>query len=185
MPSYPEQNYNCACPFFQNSLSSAVLLIGLQQDFHIRDCSSLRKQAAGTLKRKSTPEVWKPEYGFSFLLYLQFGISGCLVEQKWIWDLFWCGLDSAPVWTDLPALLYWSGRAGWVWACSEPQQRHMAGVSIVCGSFLQKALSFSFALLNFLGDGIDLASFAFTCGFFPCPEQLEKNWHSHQFFFLR
>lgn len=123
-----EQNYNCVGPFFQNSLSSVVLLTGLQQDFDIRDCSNPKKQTAGIPKGKSTPEVWKAEYGFSFLFYKQFYISGCLVEQKWIWDLFWCGLESAPVWTDLPALFSWSGRDGWVWACSEPQQRHMVGV---------------------------------------------------------
>lgn len=57
MPSCPAQNYNCVGPFFQNSLSSVVLLIGIQQDFGIRDCSNPRKQTAGMLKGKNTPEA--------------------------------------------------------------------------------------------------------------------------------
>lgn len=161
MPSCPEQNYNCVGPFFQNSLSSVVLLTGLQQDFDTRDCCNPRKQTVGMPKGKSTPEVWKAEYDFSLLFHMQFYISGCLVEQKWIWDLFWCGLDLAPVWTDLPALLYCQAEMGEFGLA----QNHSKGIwlgSSVHGSILQKALSFNFALLNFLGDGMDLASFGFT-----------------------
>lgn len=122
------------------------------------------------LTGKSTPEVWKPEHGFSFLFYMQFWISGCLVEQKWIWDLFWCGLDSGPVWTDLPALLYWSGRPGGFGLA----RSHSKGTRL--GSALCMAPSckrrYPFALFNFLGDGMDLASFAFT--WFFSPDQ--NNW---------
>lgn len=86
--------------------------------------------------------------------------------------LVWAGFSSS---LDGPASSFVLVRQRWVWACPEPQQRHVAGVSTVHGSFLQKALSFSFALLNFLGDGMDSASFAFTCFFFPDQNDCKKK----------
>jgi len=90
--------------FLQSSVSSDFLLLGFWGDFDIRECPNARKQSSRMLTAKSMPEVWKTEssMAFPFCFIFSSGFQDVLWD-KLIWDLFWCGLDPAPVWTEMSA----------------------------------------------------------------------------------
>lgn len=113
---------------------------------------------------------------FNFISSSAFQVVLC---QKGIWVLFWCQVDPAAVWTEVPAVLHGSGRFRWTRACTEPKWRHMFGVSSMQGCSApfckMSCVSFHFAFLNFIGVGMDLASFSLSC-FFLWPELLGKKF---------